>query len=43
MAVPTRRHHTAAQEVTTFEKLTNVRQAAGAIVDGQSRILPSAE
>ncbi|MBC6457654.1 chaplin [Actinomadura sp. HBU206391] len=44
MAVPTRRQHTAAQEVMTYEKLTNVRQAAGSLVDGQNHIaVPTAE
>jgi hypothetical protein len=33
MEVPTRRLHAAAQEVTTYEKLTRVKQAAGSAAD----------
>jgi hypothetical protein len=34
MAVPSRKKHSAAQEVMTYEKLTNVRQIASTVADG---------
>ncbi|MCW2899530.1 MAG: hypothetical protein JWO67_1795 [Streptosporangiaceae bacterium] len=38
MVIPTRKQRAAAQEVTTYEKMTNVRQAAGSVVDGKAYI-----
>jgi hypothetical protein len=41
VTIPTRRQHAAAQEITTYEKTTNVRQAAGSLVEGGKTFITS--
>jgi hypothetical protein len=41
VTVPTRRERAAMQEITTYEKTTNVRQAAGSLVEGGKTFITS--
>jgi hypothetical protein len=41
VTIPTRREHVAAQEIMTYEKTTNVRQAAGSLVEGGKTFITS--
>jgi hypothetical protein len=41
VTLPTRRERAAMQEITTYEKTTNVRQAAGSLVEGGKTFITS--